>query len=170
MRKEATMSIPVELNSLAEVMMQYPFAYLLTTRAGAAPHAVAVTAVMDGGELVVAATGQRTRANALQAPAVSLVWPPSSPQAYSLIIDGLASVTGESIRIAPSRAVLHRPAPSPSAHSCRRLRVGLPAVDPGRRGGQVMTRPTTGVVPILTVDNRHRSHDPGLPCARYRVG
>jgi len=75
MRKEATMSIPVELNSLAEVMMQYPFAYLLTTRAGAAPHAVAVTAVMDGGELVVAATGQRTRANALQAPAVSLVWP-----------------------------------------------------------------------------------------------
>lgn len=107
------MSIPVELNSLAEVMMQYPFAYLLTTRAGAAPHAVAVTAVMDGGELVVAATGQRTRANALQAPAVSLVWPPSSPQAYSLIIDGLASVTGESIRIAPSRAVLHRPAPSP---------------------------------------------------------
>ena len=75
------MSIPVELNSLAEVMMQYPFAYLLTTRAGAAPHAVAVTAVMDGGELVVAATGQRPRANALQAPAVSLVWPPSSPQA-----------------------------------------------------------------------------------------
>ena len=107
------MSIPVELNSLAEVMMQYPFAYLLTTRAGAAPHAVAVTAVMDGGELVVAATGQRTRANAPLAPAVSLVWPPSSPQAYSLIIDGLASVTGESIRIAPSRAVLHRPAPSP---------------------------------------------------------
>ena len=50
------MSIPVELNSLAEVMMQYPFAYLLTTRAGAAPHAVAVTAVMDGGELVVAAS------------------------------------------------------------------------------------------------------------------
>jgi len=95
------------------VMMQYPFAYLLTTRAGAAPHAVAVTAVMDEGELVVAATGQRTRANARQTPTVSLVWPPSSPQAYSLIVDGLASVAGESIRIAPSRAVLHRPAPSP---------------------------------------------------------
>lgn len=106
------MSIPVDLSKLAEVMGRYRFAYLLTSSERGAPHAVAVTAVLQGGELVVDETGRRTRDNALQRPDVALVWPPQSESDYSLIVDGRADAAGGGLRIAPTRAVLHRPAPS----------------------------------------------------------
>ena len=107
------MSIPVKLSSLANVITRYRFAYLMTTNAKGAPHAVAVAAVLQGGDLVVNSIGRHTRENALARPAVGLVWPPQSEADYSLIVDGQAAVTGESLRITPTRAVLHRPAPSP---------------------------------------------------------
>lgn len=107
------MSTAIELPNLADAITRYRFAYLMTTGASGAPHAVAVTPVLQHGELVVNGVGRRTRQNALAQPAVALVWPPESEADYSLIVDGQASVTGESIRIAPTRAVLHRPAPSP---------------------------------------------------------
>ena len=106
------MSIPVDLSKLAEVMGRYRFAYLLTASERGAPHAVAVTAVLEGGELVVDETGRRTRDNAQQRPDVALVWPPQSESDYSLIVDGQAVVAGAGLRIAPARAVLHRPARS----------------------------------------------------------
>ena len=109
------MSIPVDLSKLAEVMGRYRFAYLLTASEGGAPHAVAVTAVLQGGELVVDEPGRRTRDNAQQRPDVALVWPPQSESEYSLIVDGHAVVAGAGLRIAPGRAVLHRPAPSRQA-------------------------------------------------------
>lgn len=104
------MSIPVELSSLANVITRYRFAYLMTTNAKGVPHAVAVSAVLQGCELVVNGIGRRTRENALARPAVGLVWPPQSESDYSLIIDGQATVAGEVLRITPVRAVLHRPA------------------------------------------------------------
>lgn len=107
------MSIPVEVSSLATVLTRYRFAYLMTNSATGAPHAVAVAAVLQGSDLVVNGIGRRTRANALAQPAVGLLWPPQSEADYSLIVDGQAVVTGESLRITPTRAVLHRPAPSP---------------------------------------------------------
>jgi hypothetical protein len=106
------MSIPVDLSKLAETLGRYRFAYLLTASERGAPHAVAVTAVLEGGELVVGETGRRTRDNALQRPEVALVWPPQSESDYSLIVDGQAVVTGAGLRITPRRAVLHRPAPA----------------------------------------------------------
>jgi hypothetical protein len=57
--------------------------------------------------------GRRTRENALARPAVGVIWPPQSEADYSLIVDGQAVVTGDSLRITPTRAVLHRPAPAP---------------------------------------------------------
>jgi hypothetical protein len=42
---------------------------------------------------------------------VSLLWPPSRPDDYSLIVDGRASVDGSTVQIVPERAVRHRPAP-----------------------------------------------------------
>jgi hypothetical protein len=111
------MSIPVELTSLASVIARYRFAYLMTTSAKGAPRAVAVAAVLQGGELVVNGIGRRTRENALARPVVGLVWPPQSEADYSLIIDGQAAVTGESLRITPTRAVLHRPLPSPEPNA-----------------------------------------------------
>src|SRR5262249_2675708 len=109
LREALAMSIPVDLSKLAEVMGHYRFAYLLTASERGAPHAVAVTAVLQGGELLVEETGRRTRDNALQRPDVALVWPPQSASEYSLIVDGRAVVAGGSLRIAPARAVLHRP-------------------------------------------------------------
>lgn len=105
------MSIPVDLPRLAEVLGRYRFAYLLTSNERGAPHAVAVTPVLQGGALVVDETGRRTRDNALQRPDVALVWPPQSESDYSLIVDGRAEAAGGALRITPTRAVLHRPAP-----------------------------------------------------------
>ena len=72
------MSIPVDLSKLAEAMGRHRFAYLMTASERGAPHAVAVTPVLEGGELVVHETGRRTRDNAQQRPDVALVWPPQS--------------------------------------------------------------------------------------------
>ncbi|HEX6016542.1 MAG TPA: hypothetical protein VFZ28_00425 [Burkholderiaceae bacterium] len=107
------MSIPVEFSNLASEIARYRFAYLMTTNGDGAPHAVAVFAGLQGGEVVVDGIGRRTRENALQRPVVGLVWPPQSEAGYSLIVDGQAAVVGASMRISPSRAVLHRPAPLP---------------------------------------------------------
>ena len=111
------MSILVQLPGLANVITRYRFGYLMTTSAKGAPHAVAVAAVLQGGDLVVNGIGRRSRENALARPAVGLVWPPQSEADYSLIVDGQAAVTGESLRITPTRAVLHRPAPSPEPNA-----------------------------------------------------
>ncbi len=112
--KGVAMSIPVELSSVAKEMARYRFAYLMTTNDKGGPHAVAVVAEVQGGDLVVNGIGRHTRENALARPAVGLVWPPPSMAEHSLIVDGQATVVGESLRITPTRAVLHRPAPSPA--------------------------------------------------------
>ena len=106
------MSQTVELADLAAAMANHHFAYLLTQPELGAPHAVAVIPELDGDALVVNGLGRRTAANAAARPDVSLVWPPREPGDYSLIVDGTAAVTADGpIRITPSRAVLHRPAP-----------------------------------------------------------
>ena len=74
---------------------------------------MAVTPSWLEGELVIEGTGKRTRANALERPAVGMVWPPLEEGGYSLIVDGEARMDGEQLRIQPTRAVLHRPAPAP---------------------------------------------------------
>lgn len=106
------MSIPVDVTTLGEQMAGHAFCYLLTVGDDDRPHAVAVRPVLTDGVLSAEA-GRRTCANAASRPAVSLVFPPATPGEYSLIVDGRASIDGELVRIVPSRAVLHRPAPSP---------------------------------------------------------
>jgi hypothetical protein len=58
--------------------------------------------------------GRRSRENLLARPRVSLVWPPEAIDGHSLIVDGVATLEGESLRILPQRAVLHRPAAGPA--------------------------------------------------------
>jgi hypothetical protein len=61
--------------------------------------------------------GRRTTSNAIDRPAVSLLWPPIEPGGYSLIVDGEARVTtgpdGAGIVVTPATAVLHRSAAAP---------------------------------------------------------
>jgi hypothetical protein len=105
------MSIQVEFSNLADALTHYRFAYLMTTTAQGTPHAVQVDAVLQDGVFVINNIGRRTRENASQRQAIGLVWPPKSELDYSLFVDGLATVVDAGLRITPTRAVLHRPAP-----------------------------------------------------------
>jgi len=115
------MSLPVALDGLREEVARFGSApYLITVRDDGSPHAVAVSVDWDGDRLA-ASVGVRTAANAAACPRVSLLWTPDETGGYSLIVDGAADVDGEQLRVAPSRAVLHRPAADgfePVSESC----------------------------------------------------
>lgn len=111
------MSIPVAIDQLRLEVRRFALApYLLTVSDDARPHAVAVVAAWEGDALAIE-VGKRTAANASARPGVSLLWPPSEPGGYSLIVDGTASSAGGEgrITVTPTRAVLHRPAGNPEA-------------------------------------------------------
>src|SRR5699024_12417028 len=101
------MSVPVDVNRVAEEMAKYPFAYLMTSATDGRPHAVAVSPVVDGNRLVVTGAGNTTRANARERPAVALVWPPTGTAAYSLIVDGGAPADGGTGPVSSARARWH---------------------------------------------------------------
>ena len=108
------MSISVGPQNLAEVIEHYRFAYLMTVTDKGTPHAVQVTPTLHDGKLIADGVGRRSRANVAARPLVSLVWPPELETDYSLIVDGQATLMGESLQITLTRAVLHRPRPSPT--------------------------------------------------------
>lgn len=74
-------------------------------------HTSAVHPTLSDEQLIIFAPSGRVQANALHRPAISLVWPPSREDDYSRIVDGNALTNGDELRITPTRAVLHRPAP-----------------------------------------------------------
>jgi hypothetical protein len=105
------MSIKVELDEVREAASgQAPFAYLLTVSDDERPHLVALRPSIGDGEIVCEA-GKTSCRNASARAAVSLLWPPATVDDYSLIVDGTAAVEGSVVRITPTRAVRHRPAP-----------------------------------------------------------
>ncbi|MBV8541669.1 MAG: pyridoxamine 5'-phosphate oxidase family protein [Pseudonocardiales bacterium] len=104
------MSIEVTLRQLARTLTRYRFAYLLTIGDDARTHVVAVSATLVNNTLLVRDLGRRTRANVVTRPSVTLVWPPANPSDYSLIVDGVGSLRDDELTVAPTRAVLHRPA------------------------------------------------------------
>lgn len=114
------MSVKVDLDRLAEVLGDFPFAYLVTVGDDYRAHTVAVGPVLADGILRVDVVGNSTRHNAFAHPAVTLVWPPREPGGYSLIVDGRAEAAGDGMRIHPAAAVLHRPATPdvPAASGC----------------------------------------------------
>ena len=112
------MSIPVDLHDLRAVAAgQAPFAYLLTVSDDSSAHAVAISPTI-GDDSITCEAGKRSCANAAARPNVSLLWPPATPDDYSLIADGTATVDGSTVRIVPARAVRHRPAPSGTGSDC----------------------------------------------------
>jgi hypothetical protein len=112
------MSIPVELPDLQAKTTEYGWAYLLTVRDDQTPHIVSVAASWDGDDLIMSVGGGTAR-NATARSIVSLCYPPSDADDYSLIVDGTAAPTGppadaaadsQWLRFAPTGAVLHRSA------------------------------------------------------------
>ncbi len=104
------MSLKVDLDQLADALADFTFAYLVTVDDDYHAHTVAVDPTLNDGVLDVGAVGTSTRRNAASHDGVTLVWPPSQPGGYTLIVDGTGQSTGDALKVVPSRAVLHRKA------------------------------------------------------------
>jgi pyridoxamine 5'-phosphate oxidase-like protein len=107
---------------LQAVARERSHAYVVTVAEDGSPHTVyaPIRWERDG---LVAEVGARTAANAAIRPAVSLLYPVRADGDYSLIVDGTAVVEpgddGRRLRVAPARAVFHRPGiPSDPASAC----------------------------------------------------
>ena len=113
------MSIPVPLRSLdGAVAERGAAAFVLTVSDRGTPHVVhAEVTTADGGLFAVVGAG--TAHNAAERPHVSVLYPCRQPDDYSLIIDAISTVAatqdGFRLHLAPTRAVLHRPAPAPDS-------------------------------------------------------
>ena len=135
------MSVKVDLDQLAGALTDFTFAYLVTVGDDYRAHTIAVVPALVGGTLDIGTVGTSTRRNLAQHDGVTLVWPPRDPGGYSLIVDGRGQPIGDDdrLRIAPSRAVLHRPAASLSATASGCLHDCVP-LEPGYE----KARPPTG--------------------------
>lgn len=119
------MSVKVNLDQLADALADVAFAYLITVGDDYRAHTVAVDPVYADGLLDVGEIGRHTRENVTGHPDVTIIWPPREIGGYTLIVDGTAQPGEASLRIAPTRAVLHRrataesPSTSPNClHDC----------------------------------------------------
>jgi hypothetical protein len=109
------MSVKVDLDKLADALADFTFGYLITVGDDFRAHTVAVEPVLNAGTFDVGQMGSGTRRNAVQHPDVTVVWPPADQGGYTLIVDGRAEVSDDGLKVAPTRAVLHRRATPDSA-------------------------------------------------------
>jgi hypothetical protein len=116
------MSVPVEISELESRVGEFgrtPF--LVTTGDDLRPHTTHVVVGFDGGD-IVANIGRKTAHNASSRPLVALLWMPTEAGGYSLIVDGESTVDDSTIRIRPTKGILHRNAGGESyAADCLRL-------------------------------------------------
>jgi hypothetical protein len=106
----------VDFKRLADALDGYRFAYLVTVDDEYRVHTVTVEPELRERVMDVGPIGGRTRKNVESRSSVTLLWPPSEPAGYSLIVDGRAEVveTADStddtaaLRVVPTRALLHR--------------------------------------------------------------
>lgn len=102
----------VELDELAARLGDYAYAYLVTVGDQGRAHLLAVLPDLAGEALTIGGVGKHSLANVASHPTATLVWPPATPDGFSLIVDGTAEPgPGESeIVVTPTKAILHRPA------------------------------------------------------------
>ena len=106
------MSIAVPLDELADRLASYPWGYLVSVRDDGRAQSLAVpTRYVDGA--LVATIGRGTASNATARPNVTMLFPGPTGEEFSLIVDGDATVDGDHLAMAPTWAVLHRPALQP---------------------------------------------------------
>lgn len=104
------MSVQVDIDRLADELANFTFAYLVTVGDDYQAHTVAVEPVLADGVIDIGPVGGSTRRNVIAHSGVTLVWPPSEPGGYSLIVDGEGHPGDDALIVLPSRAVLHRKA------------------------------------------------------------
>jgi hypothetical protein len=112
----------VDFDRLAAALRDYPFAYLVTVDDGYRVHTVTVEPELREQILDVGPIGSKTLTNIESRTGVTLLWPPSTPGGYSLIVDGDGEVSESAqLHVVPTRALLHRNA-APDArgdlHDC----------------------------------------------------
>jgi len=107
------MSIPVDLENLADELASRGPGYLLTSGPDGRPHTIELTFTADGAVLR-APSGKSSARNIADRPLVALLWPPTEPGGYSLIVDGEATIEGDddtrTAVVTATHAILHRPA------------------------------------------------------------
>jgi hypothetical protein len=101
-------SIPVDVADLPSTLEGFGTGYLLTTADGRVK-VVAVDPESVDGLLLVRGPGRGSTANIAANPAVTLVFPPTEPPGFTLLVDGTAEVVDGVARVTPTSAVLHRP-------------------------------------------------------------
>ncbi len=104
------MSKAVDLDQLADVLGEYPFAFLVSVAEDASPHVLSVLPRFESGTLVVEGVGRHTQTNVGATGRATLVWPPTDPTDFSLIVDGAATCDGSTLHIEPTSGIYHRPA------------------------------------------------------------
>jgi hypothetical protein len=104
------MSIPVDVADLEQALADFGAGYLMTVGSGGRVKVVTVEPTVRDGVVVVSGPGKGTIANLAGNANVTLVFPPPLPKGFTLLVDGTAEAAGDDVRIAPSGAVLHRPA------------------------------------------------------------
>ena len=106
------MSIAVAIADLAEEMARFgESAFVLTTSDDGRPHISHVAVTHEDGVLHCT-VGGRSAGNARSRAQIAVLWPPHSTDGFSLIVDADATVDGSELRLTPTKAVLHRPAPA----------------------------------------------------------
>ena len=119
------------IRTLAEAISNYGREAYLLTVATDGPHTSHVTIELRDGR-IGCAVGASAARNIVRAPNVSLLWPPTEPGGYALIVNGAAAgarlPTGVTMaEITLTKSVLHRPGPKPDdsdgpcSSDCRRL-------------------------------------------------
>lgn len=116
------MSIAVDIDDLPDAVAERTFGYLLTVGGDERPKAVALVPTVVDGELRFT-VGAGTGRNVGERPRVSIVFPPTATDEFSLLVDGDARLEpcaagargadgGEMlVVVTPTWAVRHRPAP-----------------------------------------------------------
>ena len=112
---DSPLSIKVEPHQIEAQLAGRDFVYLITNNHERS-HVVALRPEVNANTLRFVNTGRTPIANVALNSAVTLTWPPcDSTQThehakYSLVADGAATVEGETLVVAITTAVLHRPA------------------------------------------------------------
>ena len=101
------MSIPVEIEKLAEALADRGAGYLLTASADGGVKAVSIDPSLAGGVLRCPPSRGSAR-NLADRPAATLLFPPTEPGGHTLLVDGTATADDEGITFTPGTAVLHR--------------------------------------------------------------